>query len=115
MSLLTADEVDALLAAPDANRWEGRRDRALITLAVHTGLRLSELIGLNNSNGQLDAGAHVPCTGKGRKQRCVPLTTSPVAVLRVWLHERCARPPAGWPAGPFCRHGHLPPTGRIAG
>ncbi|MET7952011.1 tyrosine-type recombinase/integrase [Micromonospora sp. NPDC005324] len=60
MSFLTADEVDALLAAPNASRrWEGRRDRALITLAVQTGLRLSELIGLNNSDVQLDAGAHV--------------------------------------------------------
>ncbi|WP_372492798.1 tyrosine-type recombinase/integrase [Micromonospora foliorum] len=60
MSFLTADEFDALLAAPNASRrWEGRRDRALITLAVQTGLRLSELIGLNNRNVQLDAGAHV--------------------------------------------------------
>jgi integrase len=66
---LTADEVDALLAAPDASRWEGRRDHALIALAVHTGLRLSELIGPNNSDVQLDTGAHVRCTGKGRKQR----------------------------------------------
>jgi len=67
---------------------EGRRDRTLITLAVQTGLGLSELIGLNNSDVQLDTGAHVRCTGKGRKQRCVPLTTSTAAVLRVWLHER---------------------------
>jgi site-specific recombinase XerD len=88
VSFLTADEVDALLAAPDTSRWEGRRDRALMTLAVQTGLRLSELIGLNNSDVQLDTGAHVRCTGKGRKQRCVPLTASTAAVLRVWLHER---------------------------
>ena len=88
VSFLTADEVDALLAAPDTSRWEGRRDRALMTLAIQTGLRLSELIGLNNGDVQLDTGAHVRCTGKGRKQRCVPLTASTAAVLRVWLRER---------------------------
>jgi site-specific recombinase XerD len=85
---LDATEVDALLAAPDLTRWEGRRDRALLALAVQTGLRLSELIGLNSGDIQLGAGAHVRCTGKGRKQRCVPLTTSTAAVLRVWLQER---------------------------
>jgi len=100
VSFLTADEVDALLAAPDASRWEGRRDRALITLAVQTGLRLSELIGLNNSNVQLDAGAHVRCTGKGRKQRCVPLTTSPSRCYGSGSTSAAsARPPAGWLAG----------------
>jgi site-specific recombinase XerD len=85
---LDATEVDALLAAPDLTRWEGRRDRALLALAVQTGLRLSELIGLNSGDIQLGAGAHVRCTGKGRKQRCVPLTTPTAAVLRVWLQER---------------------------
>lgn len=88
VSFLSAVEVDALLAAPDLSRWEGRRDRALMTLAVQTGLRLSELIGLNNGDVQLGSGAHVRCTGKGRKQRCVPLTTSTAAVLQVWLKER---------------------------
>ena len=47
VSFLEPDEVDALLAAPDQGRWEGRRDHALIALAVQTGLRLSELIGLS--------------------------------------------------------------------
>ena len=73
MSFLNREEVEALLAAPDLGRWEGRRDRALIALAVQTGLRLSELIGLNCGDVQLGTGAHVRCTGKGRKQRCVPL------------------------------------------
>ena len=85
---LDPEEVVALLAAPDMDRWEGRRDRALIALAVQTGLRLSELIGLNCGDIQLGAPAHVRCTGKGRKQRCVPLTASTVGVLRVWLQER---------------------------
>jgi site-specific recombinase XerD len=88
VSYLCPEEVAALLAAPDASRWEGRRDRALITLAVQTGLRLSELIVLNCGDVELGASARVRCMGKGRKQRMVPLTTQTAAVLRVWLRER---------------------------
>jgi site-specific recombinase XerD len=88
ISFLSPTEVDALLAAPDINRWEGRRDRALMTLAVQTGLRLSELIGLDCGDVQLGAGPYVRCTGKGRKQRCTPLTTATAALLRAWLRER---------------------------
>ncbi len=85
---LVADEVRALLAAPDPGRWEGRRDRALMALAVQTGLRLSELIQLNCGDVELGPAPHVRCTGKGRKERCVPLTSSTVALLRAWLKER---------------------------
>lgn len=88
VSFLEPDEVDALLAAPDLGRWEGRRDHALIALALQTGLRLSELIGLRCGDIELGTGAHVRCTGKGRKQRCVPLTTANVAILRAWCRER---------------------------
>lgn len=88
VSFLTAAEVDALLDAPDPIRWEGRRDRALLALAIQSGLRVSELCGLDCGDVTFDAGPHVRCEGKGRKQRAVPLTASTVAVLRVWLRER---------------------------
>jgi site-specific recombinase XerD len=88
VSFLEPEEVDALLAAPELDRWEGRRDHALIALAVQTGLRLSELTGLNCGDIELGSAAHLRCTGKGRKQRCVPLTAPTAAVLRVWLKER---------------------------
>ncbi len=88
VSFLEPAEVDALLAAPNLVRWEGRRDRALLMLAVQTGLRLSELTGLNCGDIVLGPGAHVRCRGKGRKQRCVPLTPATTAILRVWLKER---------------------------
>jgi site-specific recombinase XerD len=88
VAFLEPKEIEALLAAPDRGRWEGRRDHALIAIAVQTGLRLSELTGLNCADVMLGTGAHVRCTGKGRKQRCVPLTTANVAILRVWLQER---------------------------
>jgi site-specific recombinase XerD len=88
VSFLEPAEIDALLTAPDLGRWEGRRDRALLVLAVQTGLRLSELTGLNCGDIGLGPGAHVRCRGKGRKQRCVPLTPATTAILRVWLKER---------------------------
>lgn len=92
VSYLSEEEVDALLAAPDRGRWIGRRDHALLTLAIQTGLRVSELTGLRCGDLQLGAGAHVQTTGKGRKQRATPLTRETVAVLREWLKERDGDP-----------------------
>ena len=80
-------ETDALLAAPDKTTWYGRRDYALIFLAVQTGLRLSELTGLQRQDLHLEAGAHIRCLGKGRKERCTPLTKQSVAILKYWLQE----------------------------
>jgi len=70
---LTRPEIEALLAAPDQSTWGGRRDRTLLLLAIQTGLRVSELIDLRCSDIVLGTGAHVRCTGKGRKERCTPL------------------------------------------
>jgi len=84
---LTRPEVDALLAAPDQTTWSGRRDHAWLLLAVQTGLRLSELTGLTRQAVQCGAGAHVHVLGKGRKERCTPLTKQTTAVLQAWLKE----------------------------
>ena len=70
MHFLTRPEIEAILAAPDMTTWLGRRDHTLILLAVQTGLRLSELIGLDRQSIHLGTGAHVRCIGKGRKERC---------------------------------------------
>ncbi|MGH8962711.1 MAG: tyrosine-type recombinase/integrase, partial [Jatrophihabitantaceae bacterium] len=88
LTWLTEVEADALLAAPDRNTWTGRRDHTLLVLAIQTGLRISELIGLNHPDIHLGSGAHVLCMGKGRKQRATPLTRHTVAVLRTWLDEQ---------------------------
>jgi len=88
VSFLDQTEIQALLDAPDRARWEGRRDRAMILLTVQTGLRVSELIGLNCGDITLGDGAHVRCEGKGRKQRSVPLTTVTDTVMRTWIAER---------------------------
>lgn len=88
---LTDAEVDALLAAPDTSTWTGRRDKALITVAIQTGLRISELIGLRCADLHLGTGAHVSCHGKGRKQRITPLTRDTLEVLDRWLEERAGQ------------------------
>jgi integrase/recombinase XerD len=88
VSFLTEAEVAALLAAPDRATWTGRRDHAVLGLALQTGLRVSELIGLRCADVHLGVGPHVSCLGKGRKQRITPLTRGMVDVLRVWLAER---------------------------
>jgi site-specific recombinase XerD len=88
VSFLTPPEIDALLASPDRTRWIGRRDHALLAVAIQTGLRVSELIGLTCQDVSLRTGAHLRCQGKGRKERCTPLTATTAAVLRVWLQER---------------------------
>src|SRR5215210_5918422 len=74
VTFLTEPELQALLDVPDRATWIGRRDHALILLAAQTGLRASELIGLTCGDLRLGTGAHVNCTGKGRKQRITPLT-----------------------------------------
>jgi site-specific recombinase XerD len=61
-------------------------------LAVQTGLRVSELTGLDCRDVSLGVGASIRCEGKGRKQRAVPLTGPVEAVLRVWLSERAGSP-----------------------
>jgi integrase/recombinase XerD len=92
VTFLTTDEVNALLAAPDRTTWIGRRDRALIVVAVQTGLRVSELTALVNTDIELGAGAHLRCHGKGRKERITPLTAETVDVLRIWMAERQGTP-----------------------
>jgi site-specific recombinase XerD len=87
VQFLSRAEVDALSAAPDQRTWSGRRDHALILLAVQTGLRLSEVTGLKREDIILRAGAHVRVVGKGRKERCTPVSRTTLAVLRAWLRD----------------------------
>jgi site-specific recombinase XerD len=92
VDFLTRTESEAVLAAPDQATWAGRRDRTLLLVALQTGLRVSELIGLRCQDVVLETGAHVRCTGKGRKARCVPLRKEVVLALRYWLRERNGQP-----------------------
>jgi integrase/recombinase XerD len=92
VSYLTPEEADALINAPDRGRWIGRRDHALLTVAIQTGVRVSELTALHCQDVHLGTGPHVQITGKGRKQRATPLTKHTVTVLREWMQERSGQP-----------------------
>lgn len=92
VSYLDSVEAGALISAPDPQSWTGRRDHVLLHLAIHTGLRVSELSNLTIADVSLGTGAHVRCHGKGRKERSTPLTKTTVAVISEWLAERHAEP-----------------------
>lgn len=105
VTFLDDNEIDALLNAPDRSTWTGRRDHALLVLAVQTGLRVSELTSLRRGDIHLTTGPHIRCAGKGRKNRITPLTPTTTAVLEVWLAERAGHPDE--PAFPTARGGRL--------
>lgn len=104
ISYLTRAEIDVLLAAPDLTTRLGRRDRAMLAVAVQTGLRASELVGLRRQDVILGVGAHITCTGKGRKQRSTPLTAETAAVVSDWLQERGGGPDDALFPGPTGKH-----------
>lgn len=92
VSFLSPCEVDALIKAIDKTNKAGRRDYALLLLASQTGLRVSELIGLKCKDIVFGKSVYLHCQGKGRKERCVPLTKSTANVLRIWMKERNGEP-----------------------
>jgi site-specific recombinase XerD len=85
---LTNAEVTALLSAPDQTTRAGRRDHAMLQLAVTAGLRVSELTGLQVRDIHLGTGAHVLCHGKGRKNRTTPLDRQTMQILKTFTTER---------------------------
>jgi site-specific recombinase XerD len=87
VDFLVRSEIQAILATPNRATWLGRRDYTLLLLAAQTGLRLSELTGLDRGAVHLGTGAHVRCVGKGRKERCTPLTAHARGALQAWLKE----------------------------
>ena len=89
---LTREEIDALLQAPERSTWIGRRDHALLLLAIHTGLRVSEIVSVKCGDVILAPSAQIRCTGKGRKERSTPLAKDTTSVLKAWIKEREGRP-----------------------
>lgn len=94
LDFLDREESAALLAMPDLSTWIGRRDRTLLLVMLQTGLRVSELIGLNVGDVVLEPEprAHVHCRGKGRKERATPLRGDSIRALTEWLRERGGAP-----------------------
>jgi site-specific recombinase XerD len=105
VEFLTEEEAAALVAAPDPATWIGRRDRTLLLVVTQTGLRNAEIRSLRRRDVDLGVGAHVRCSGKGRKTRCTPLRRDVAAVLDAWLVERGAGPDD--PVFPSSRGGFL--------
>lgn len=105
VDFLSEEETAALVAAPDQTTRVGRRDRVLLLVATETGLRNAELRSLRRRDVELGAGAHVRCSGKGRKMRCTPLRRDVAAALKSWLAE-CGGGPDS-PLFPSSRGGGL--------
>jgi integrase/recombinase XerD len=84
--VLTIAEVDRLLSAPDLTTKTGYRDLAMLEVLYATGLRVSELIGLNL--GDIDAMGFVRCLGKGNKERIVPIGSKALAAVQTYI-QRC--------------------------
>jgi len=86
---LTVDEVFALLNSPDGNDALGRRDKAILELLYASGLRVSELVGLNSTDVNFEEGT-VRVLGKGRKERIVPVGGKACEALKNYLDLRPA-------------------------
>ena len=89
---LAVGEMEKLLGTPDTSTALGRRDKAILELFYASGLRLSELAGLNLDDVNL-SGRVVRVLGKGRKERIVPFNQSAAAALRAWMGDRPAFAP----------------------
>jgi integrase/recombinase XerD len=104
LEFLDAAETSALLAAPARTTWTGLRDHALLALDVQTGLRVGELCSLGISDVHLGTGAHVTCTGKGRRYRATPLTVATSVIMTTYLDHRATKPGTALFCGPRGQH-----------
>ncbi|CAN5191701.1 tyrosine-type recombinase/integrase [soil metagenome] len=84
---LSSDEIFAILAAPDITHWRGRRDHAILLTLYNSGARISELAGLRQNQIRFGTSTFIHLTGKGRKERSVPLWPKTARVLRSWFEE----------------------------
>lgn len=82
---LNREQMQAIMDAPDASTWSGKRDRVLLATLYNTGARVSEVAALKQSDVDIDKSISVSLTGKGRKQRVVPLWKSTTKQIKSWL------------------------------
>jgi integrase/recombinase XerC len=85
--VLDQKQVEQLIAAPDVLSRLGKRDRAILETFYSTGLRVSELIGMNLGDIDLDAGS-VTVRGKGKRERIAVLGSAAITAIRDWLEVR---------------------------
>ena len=86
-SFLNLDEVTKLLDAPSKKDWEEKRDKAILEMLYSSGLRVSELVGLNHDDCDL-FGALLRVRGKGKKERIVPVGQVALNCLKSYLDEK---------------------------
>ena len=87
IDFLTNDEVDAVLNAPDQKDWVGKRDHAILLIAIQTGARLSELRELKWKKVHFEERSYIEYLGKGRKERRIPLSVQSSNCLQTWARE----------------------------
>jgi len=87
IAYLTRTEMQALLTTPDASKWVGRRDYALLLTLYNSGARVSEVTTLKRGQICFGASTFVQLLGKGRKERTVPLWPDTAQVLKGWFEE----------------------------
>lgn len=87
LGYLTREEIAAVVEAPDSQTWSGRRDRSLLALIYNTGIRVSEAVNLSRGDLQLERRCVVQVSGKGRKERQIPLWRTTASLLAGWLKE----------------------------
>jgi integrase/recombinase XerD len=83
---LSVEDVDLLIAQPDVSTPRGLRDRAIIELLYATGMRVSELVALRPADVNLEA-SYLTCTGKGDKQRIVPIGDEAATWVKRYLQQ----------------------------
>ncbi len=93
VGFLPREEIDAILAAPDASTWVGHRDQVMFATFYNTGARISEVVALRRLDAELERGSYLLIRGKGRKERTVPLWKTTAARLKAWLKQTEGREP----------------------
>lgn len=86
-AVLSTQEIDRMEASIDLSKWEGQRNKAIIEVLFACGLRVSELVNLKFADVFADD-RFLRITGKGNKERLVPISESALAEMRLWLYDR---------------------------
>ncbi len=87
LDFLSQGEMDAILASPTDKSWCGRRNRVLLEVMYNTGARVSEIVELKVANVRLETSGMIHLTGKGRKERTVPLWKDTIKLVRKWIES----------------------------
>lgn len=85
--VLTVAEIDTIISTVDLSKPEGQRNRAILETLYSCGLRVSELCALKLSDLYFEEG-FIKVTGKGNKQRLVPISPRAIKEIRYWLEDR---------------------------